>query len=337
MINVAVIGCGYWGPNLIRNLAYHPEVRLYALCDLSKERLDRFRAVYPNVFFAQDYTKVLSNHEVDAVVVATEAGAHYQITKDSLLADKDVLVEKPLALKEEEGKELVELAKNKERILMVGHTFLYNSAVRELKKLITDGELGRIYYTYSRRVNLGRVKTDINAMWNLCPHDLSILLYLFGSFPHSISAQGECFLQKDIEDVVFVILRFPNGLLSQIHVSWLDPNKVRMMTIVGDKKMIVYDDVDNEAKLKIYDKGVAPQEPYDTFGEFQFKLRGGDIHIPKIDLFEPLREECSHFIECVKTRKRPLSDGEHGLKVLKLLEYAQLSLNNGGREVEVPQ
>lgn len=327
MINVAVIGCGYWGPNLVRCITQTDGARLAGCCDLIEERVRHFKEMYKDLFVTTDYRELISHSGIDALIVSTDAHSHYPITRDALLAGKDVLVEKPLASSSKEAAELIHLAKEKGRVLMVGHTFLYNRAVLKLKELIKRGEIGDIYYTYSTRVNLGRVRRDVNVLWNLAPHDISILLYLFDEVPSHVSSRGCAYLQDGVEDIVFLTMRFPSGVLSQIHVSWLDPNKVRRMTIVGTKKMVVYDDIDNEAKLRIYDKGVAPLEPYDTFGEFHFKLRGGDLYIPKIDLTEPLKDECAHFIECILERKNPLTDGEHGLKVIRVLEAATRSLS----------
>lgn len=340
MLEVGILGYGYWGPNLARNFNQLRGANLHTICDLGDDRIAYVREHYPNVNTTKDYREVLSNPEINAVVIALPASLHYRFAKEVLLADKDVLVEKPLALKVDEAKELIQIAEEKDKVLMVGHTFEYNVAVRKVKEYIDAGELGNIYYIYSQRLNLGRVRADVNAMWNLAPHDVSIVLYWLGEEPAQVSARGITFLQKGIEDVVFLNLDFADGRSAHIHTSWLDPSKVRKMTIVGSKKMIVYDDVSSEDKVKVYDKGIAKKNisdnlgQYDDFGKFQLIQRAGDILTPKINFVEPLMLECSHFIECVENRKKPLTDGENGLRVVKVLAAAQKSLYNGGMAVD---
>ncbi|MFH1856952.1 MAG: Gfo/Idh/MocA family oxidoreductase [Candidatus Omnitrophota bacterium] len=333
-MNVAVVGCGYWGPNLIRNLGTMGDVQL-TVCDLNKERVNKIKAAYPTVKTSYDFEEVLRDSEITAVVISTPAKTHYELTKRALEKGKSVLVEKPLAFTSAEAEELVGLSKKQNKILMVGHTFEYNPAVIKLKEYIDTGELGKVYYAYSSRLNLGQIREDVNAMWNLAPHDISILIYLFGSLPQRVSAVGKAFVQNDIEDVVFVTLEFAGKIMAHVHISWLDPSKIRRMTVVGDKKMVIYDDVDNEARLKIYDKGITKSPNSDAFGEYFIKLRSGDIYIPKIDLQEPLKIEVSHFIECLKENKTPKTDGENGLRVIKTLEAAQYSLKNEGVFVDL--
>ena len=341
MINVSVIGSGYWGPNLIRNFAELDIAELKGVCDLREDRLDAISKRYPTITVTTNYKEVLADTGVDAVVLATPAETHYSLAKEALLNDKHVMVEKPLALKTSECKELIVLAAEKSKVLMVGHTFIYNNAVNFLKNCIDSGELGKVFYLYSQRLNLGRIRQDINAMWNFAPHDVSIILHLLNEKPISISAKGLTYIQKGIEDVVFMNLDFPNGISAHIHVSWLDPQKVRKITVVGDKKMIIYDDVSADAKIQIYDKGItkipnsdSPRD-FDTFGEFQLLLRSGDVHIPSLKFREPIANECAHFVECIMEGRTPLSDGVAGLEVVRILEAAQRSLDTNGTTVEL--
>ncbi len=330
-VNVAVLGCGYWGPNLIRNFLKLPRARLALCCDLNPATLEKVRRQYPGVETTTDPGQVLANPAIEAVAIATPARTHFEVARECLLAGKHVLVEKPLALNVSHAEELVCLARERGRVLMVGHTFEYNAAVRRLKRYIDEGDLGRVYYVYSTRVNLGQVRDDVNAMWNLGPHDFSILIYLLGAMPLRVSARGSSFLQAGIEDVVFVDLEFPDGVMAHVHLSWLDPSKVRRMTVVGEEKMVVYDDVDNEAPLKLYDKAITRLVPPDgAFGEFHLRLRAGDILIPRLELREPLETECADFVESIASGTPPQTDGENGLRVVKVLAAAQASLHAQG-------
>jgi predicted dehydrogenase len=290
--------------------------------------------LYPSTRTATDYREILTDLTTNAVAIATPAQTHYVLAKEAFLAGKHVLVEKPLAMSSAQAEELVALATQQGKVLMVGHTFEYNPAVHKIKELIASGQIGDIYYIYSTRVNLGLVQRDLNALWSIAPHDISILIYLLESMPLEVSARGASYLNKNVEDVVFVNLLFPRGVVAQVHGSWLDPSKVRRMTVVGSQKMVIYDDVDDEGKIKVYDKGVYKKgDP--IFGEFQYKVHSGDIYIPKIDMTEPLRNECAHFIECIQEGKKPLTDGENGLRVVRVLEAAQKSLENRGTVVEI--
>lgn len=340
MTNVALIGVGYWGPNLARNLNALPNGRLKWICDTRPDALEKISANYPGARLASDVNQVLDAPDVDAVVIATPARTHFEIASAALSRGKHVLVEKPLAMTGEECARLIELAERARTKLMVGHVFLYSPAIRKIRDIVSSGELGEIYYAYSTRANLGQIRQDVNALWNLAPHDVSILLYLFDSFPEAVCAHGITHIQPGIEDVVFAHLRFPGGVGAHIHVSWLDPGKVRQMTLVGSKKMVVYDDVDPDAKVRIIDKGVTRvandnREPFSSFGEFQLLLRAGDVLIPKIQAVEPLRLECEHFIDCIENDQQPLTDGGHGLLVVKVLEAAQDSMRRGSVPVEV--
>jgi predicted dehydrogenase len=332
-VKVALVGCGYWGPNLARNFHQLPDVELVACCDLDPGNLQRMEALYP-ARSTTDLDAILSDPEVEAVALATPVGTHYQLARLSLLAGKHVLVEKPLTTSSADGQELIALARQQERVLMVGHVFEYNPAVLKIKELIGEGQIGQVYYLYSNRVNLGRVQSDINVLWSIAPHDVSIALFLLEELPEEVSARGACYLNGRVEDVVFVSMFFPGGVMAHIQASWLDPSKVRRMTIVGSEKMILYDDVASEGKVRIYDKGVY-RKGDSIYGEFQYKVHSGDINIPKINMSEPLRNECAHFVECVRTGVTPRTDGENGLRVVRVLEAAQRSLSRGGETVRL--
>lgn len=336
MIKVCVVGCGYWGPNLIRNFFYNRNSELYALCDLNEKRLEEMGRAYLVKKTYKDYQTMLKDPQIDAVIIATPARTHYLLARLALLNNKHVLVEKPLSFSSGDARKLITLAGKRKKILMVGHTFEFNSAVIGIKQCIEKGELGEIYYIYSTRVNLGRVQEDINAMWSLAPHDVSIINFILGSMPDKVKAYGSAYISRGIEDVAFLNLEFKKGIMAHIHVSWLDPGKIRKMTVVGSKKMLVYDDIDNEGRLKIYDKGVdrlvSDKNPY---GEYQMKLRAGDIVIPKLELYEPLAKECEHFVDCIVNNKNPDTDGENGLRVVKVLEAAQRSLKQNGKIVRI--
>jgi predicted dehydrogenase len=341
-----MIGCGYWGPNLLRNYVALDNIRVKTVADQSEDRRRYVEKTYPSIRLADDGEEILRDPEISAVVVATPAASHATLVERALLAEKDVFVEKPLALRTEESARLARLADERRRILMVGHTFLFNAAVRDLKRRISAGELGKLHYLYSQRLNLGIVRSDVNASWNLAPHDVSIGNYLLDAHPTSVSANGVRALQPEaerLEDVVFLSFTYPGDIVMHVHVSWLDPRKVRTMTVVGDKKMIVYDDV-SEDKLLIYDKGITrgdpvPVEQPTTFARFKMITRAGDLTIPNLRVPEPLQEECKHFALCLHSRERPLTDGWAGVAVTAALEAADRSLAHGGapERVVVPQ
>jgi predicted dehydrogenase len=335
-MNLAVIGCGYWGPNLVRNFIQSNKVAQVTCCDLDQARLDRMKKLYPSVEVLSDYKELLERSDLDAVAIATPVKAHYPIAKEFLLRDKHVFIEKPLTHSYESALDLVRLAEERKKVLMVGHTFEYTAAVNKAKQIVENGELGRILYVSSIRVNLGLFQPDINVVWDLAPHDISIILYILGEAPTSVNCQGKAHFQKDIEDVATTTLQFRSGVIAFIHSSWLDPNKIRRTTIVGTKKMLVYDDIEPQEKIKIYDKGVEVPPYYDTFAEFQFSYRYGDIYSPRIDDYEPLKKESEHFLECIRTGRPPLSDGYSGLRVVSILEAASKSLKLSGRAVSVP-
>lgn len=330
---VGVIGCGYWGPNLIRNFNEIASSEVVAVADLRDERLKYIQNAYHGIATTKNY-KDLFEMNLDAVVVATPPATHYAIAREALDHDLHVMVEKPLTTSTCDAEDLVEISDKKGMVLMVGHTFTFNSAVFALKKLIDSGEVGKIHYIDTARLNLGLFQRDLNALWDLAPHDLSILIYLLGTNPISIEVYGMDCVFKGIHDVVYMNLVFPNNILAHVHVSWLDPCKVRRVTVVGSKKMVVYNDVESLEKIKIYDKGVDAPEYTDTYGDFQCSYRYGDVLIPNIKFVEPLRQECQHFLDCIKDHHKPSSSGEEGLKVVRILEAAQASLlNNHHREV----
>jgi predicted dehydrogenase len=334
---VAAVGCGYWGPNLIRNLAYLPTVQLQALCDLDQAKLDKMNTLYNPTYSTRKLEDILKDDEVEAVVIATPANTHFEVTEAALSADKHVLVEKPIALHEGEAAQLVRLARERQRILMVGHTFQYNPAVNRVRQAVQSGELGEVIYAYLTRVNLGIIRDDLNVMWNLAPHDISILLWTLGSLPTRVSARGFSPLRPDskLEDIVFMVLEFANGTVAHIHASWLDPNKTRQATFVGTEKMIVYDDVDPQRKVQIFDKGVVRPDSPPSFGEFQLTIREGDILIPRLPTTEPLKAEVQHFIECVQGGKIPHSDGINGWQVVRILEAGDQSIDQLGKVIEL--
>ncbi|CAG0948083.1 myo-inositol 2-dehydrogenase / D-chiro-inositol 1-dehydrogenase [Anaerolineae bacterium] len=330
---IGLIGYGYWGPNLARNFHALANAQLVAVADADAKRLDEPARLYHARTY-NDYHELLADPTLDGVAISTPARTHFEIAREALNQSKHVLVEKPLAMSSGEARELIALAERKQRALMVGHTFEHNPAVWKIRELVESRAIGDVYYIYANRVNLGRVQRDINALWSIAPHDISILLYVLGSMPLEVSARGATYISAEVEDVVFVTLTFPNKILAHVHASWLDPSKTRQMTVVGSEKMIVYDDVNAEAKLRIYDKGVYKHGS--QYGEFQLKVHSGDIFIPKLDSSEPLRNECAHFVECVRENKRPRTDGENGLRVIRVLEAAQESLEKNGAVVQLP-
>jgi len=325
---VAVIGAGAWGKNHIRVFSELPNARLKYICDTDPSKLASVRKAYPQSSTIETLQPLLQDPGVKGVVIASSAVSHYSLARELLMADKDILVEKPMALNSEDAAELLEIAEKRKRILMVGHLLLYHPVVDRLKAMITSGEIGKIYYLYTQRVNLGMIRQDENALLSFAPHDLSVILYLMDEEPVVVSAHGESYIQKEIEDVVFLSLRFADGKMANIHLSWLDPHKSRKITVVGSKKMVVFDDMEASEKLKIYDKGVGSPS-YNTYGEY-LSLRFGDITIPNIKMREPLRAEAEHFIECIEVRKEPKTGGRDGLKVVNILMAAQESLKQKG-------
>jgi predicted dehydrogenase len=334
MVTVAVVGVGGWGKNLARNYYEVPEARLKYICDLDQRKLSALSRQLSGTETTTDFETLLRDDEIQAIIISTSAPTHYQLCKRALERGKDVYVEKPFVLEVGQAQELIETAARLGRVLMVGHLLEYHPVVTRLQEMIRAGELGDVQYVYSQRLNLGTVREDENALWNFAPHDISSILFLLGKEPVNVSARGQSYLQRGIEDVVFLSLYFGDKTMAHIHVSWLDPHKVRKMTIVGSRKMAVFDDLEASDKLKVYDKGAEYSSSYDTFAEY-IGLRFGDITIPYIKVGEPLRHECSHFLECVRERKTPRSDGADGLRVVKVLAAAERSLKAGGEPMDV--
>jgi predicted dehydrogenase len=332
-IGIGVVGAGYWGPKHIRTFSELPGACVAMVADLDRVRLAGLRAQYRGLSTTTRFDDLLAAPDVRAVVVATPPSTHARLVREALFAGKHVLVEKPLTLSSTDGEELVRMACATARVLMVGHTFLYNPAVGMLRDLVRSGTLGDVYYAHAQRLNLGLFQRDINVIWDLAPHDVSILMYVLGKEATAVRAYGGAYVQPGIEDVAHLQLVFPDRVQAQIHVSWLDPNKVRRITIVGSRRMAVYDDVETIEKIRVYDKGVDAPPHTDTFGEFQLSYRYGDITIPHLPGTEPLRLECEHFLECIQHGTQPLTDGQHGVTVVRALEAAQVSLTAGGRLV----
>ena len=333
-LNVAVVGAGYWGKNLVRNFATAKRCTLKIICDLDEKILAAQKRNFPAVQTTLRLEDVLGS-DVEAVVIAVDVPRHFEVAKKCLDAGKHVYVEKPLTLKASDANILVELAKKKNLKLMVGHLLEFHPAVNYIKDMIEDGRVGMPYYMYTQRVNLGIIRQNENAWWSLAPHDISVICYLLGSRPVSVSAWGQCYLQKGIEDVVFATVKFEDGKMANIHCSWLDPHKIRKMTVVGSEKMVTFDDMEASEKIRIWDKGAAIKKETDATYPEIISLRFGDIVIPKISGSEPLALECGHFIDCILDDKPIRSDGPDGLRVVQILEAGQKSLKNNGTPVRL--
>ncbi len=334
MINLGIIGVGGWGKNLLRNFQEQPGARVLIAADKVEDRRRAAGEKYPEMTLSGNYSDILSHPDIRAVVVATPGASHFTIARDCLEAGKDVFVEKPMALTAADCRELCRLAEEKKLILMVGHLLLYHPAVGKLKEEIEAGTIGDLYYLYSQRLNLGKIRRSENALWTFAPHDVSVALYLAGRPPVAVSARGGSYIQSEVADVAFITVSFADGVMAHLHVSWLDPHKVRKVTIVGSRKMLVFDDMDSSEPVRIYDKGVPENLAYDTYGEY-LNLRYGDVQIPWVKAGEPLRAETGHFLDCVRKRQSPLTDGRNGLAVVSVLEAAQRSLEEGGRAIEL--
>jgi predicted dehydrogenase len=330
----AQVGFGYWGPNLARNLNALVGERWRYVLDWSAERREKASALYPQVTVTDDLDGMLKDPEVAGVVISTPAATHAPLARRCLAAGKHVFVEKPLALTVDDAAELARTADDRGAVLMVGHTFEFVPAVRKMKELVDAGDIGDVLYLHSQRLNLGRIQSDINAFWSIGPHDVSVANYLLGRSPEWVAARGARYLHANIEDVMFVTVGYPGGVLAHMHVSWLDPSKTRRTTVVGSEKMLVYDDMDAEAKLKIFDKGADRLEA-DAYGAWQYRLRDGAMSVPSLSMVEPLTAELQHFVECVDSGARPIVDGWNGLRTVAVLEAVDQSLRSGGVQVEV--
>ncbi len=336
-IRLAQIGVGYWGKNLLRNFASIPDVEVVAACDQRADVCREIEGLYPGLRTTANHRDLLNDDAIQGIVIATETPQHFALAAAALEADKHVFVEKPMAQSAHEASQLVALSAARDRHLMVGHLLLYHPAFRFVENMIEDGELGDVFYLYSVRVNLGIIRQRENALESLAPHDLSIALRFLKSEPVAVSANGQAYLQSAIEDVAFATVHFEDGKLAHIHTSWLDPHKVRKVTVVGSKKMAAIDDVESTEKVRVYDKGVDLKPGEKRYVDYAdaMSIRSGDIYIPKIDMREPLLLECEHFVECIRTGNTPRSDGRNGLAVVKILEAAQKSLADRGATVEL--
>jgi predicted dehydrogenase len=333
-MKVAVVGAGYWGPNLIRNFLSLDEVGAVVACDTDDARLVKMRKQFHGIETTTSHDEVINRSDIDIVVIATPVSTHYEIAKAALENGKHVFIEKPMTASVREAEELIELAEKKNLRLFVDHTFIYTGAVRKMKEVITSGRLGEIYYFDSVRVNLGLFQHDVNVIWDLAPHDLSICDYLLDQQPRAVSAIGSCHVGNGLEDIAYLTLEFENNLIAHFHVNWLAPMKIRKTLIGGTKSMIVYDDNETSEKVKIYDKGIdvtTREGVYDTLVQY----RTGDMLSPKLDQTEALAEGTRHFIDCVISNKTPLTDGHAGLNVVRILEASGVSIKNRGRAVEL--
>lgn len=339
MIRIAVVGAGHWGPNLIRN--FHDkrasEVRL--VVDRAEERLAQVRQRFPDVEVCQDAARAFDDARIDAVVIATPTSTHYPLVKAALTAGKHVLVEKPITTHAPEGEELVALAERARRVLMVGHVFCYNTGIQRVRQYVQESRLGRVYYISMVRTNLGPIRVDVNAAWDLASHDVSIVNFWLGANALSASASGGTWINAGIEDAVFATLRYPNDVLVNLHASWLNPRKARDITVVGDKCMLTFDDMNLMEPIRLYDKQVTDERVrpgfIDSFSSFRASVRDGDITIPKVPMGEPLKAECDHFLACIRSGEPPLSGGREGVAVVRALEAIERSIRNQGREERV--
>lgn len=333
-VRVGVVGFGYWGPNIVRNLDRLGDSELVAACDLSEANLAKLSALYPYVETTTDLDEMLARKDIDAVVVSTSAPSHFAIASKVIAAGKHCYVEKPLTLKSADAEELVRMADEAGVILFTGHLMVYHSAINWIRDYIASGELGDVLYLYLQRLNLGKVRIEENAFWSLAPHDVSIALYLLGEDPSSVSANGAAYVTPGVHDTVFANVSFPSGKMANIHVSWLDPHKTRKLTVVGTKKMLVFDDMEATEKIWIYDKGLGAPDDAMAWGE-DLTLRFGDIVVPALSMKEPLGIEVQHFLDCCRSGETPRSDGRSGLAVVRVLEAVDESMAGGGAPVAI--
>jgi len=337
MVSIGVVGCGHWGPNHIRIFSQIVGVKVVMCSDLDDSRLQAIKASFPDIQTTTNYQEILTRPDIQAVCIATPTATHYNLVKEALQAGKYVLCEKPLSLKSQECLELKRLADAQAKVLAIGHVFLFNEGIRQLKDYVQSGELGNVYYAHSERTNLGPFRYDVNALWDLAPHDLSIFNYLFNGAPESVSARGQKCLNTPLDDLAFATLEYPRNVLVNVHVSWLDPRKVRQITIVGDKKMVVWDDLDNLGPIKLYDKHVEKTQVfYQTYGDFQLLSKEGSITIPKVSVREPLKTQDQYFIHCIEKKIAPdLVDAQKAYDIVRTLEAIQRSMDSGGHPVKV--
>ena len=329
-VNVGVIGLGYWGPNIVRNLNEIEGCRVTKACDVKPGRLKFIGSRYPHIDVTSEYKEILKDDSIDAVCIVTPVSTHFGLAKEALLSRKDVFVEKPLARFTREAEELIEISEREDRILMVGHIFEYSPAVLQMKQMIEEEEIGDILYIDSSRINLGPPASEVSVIWDLVPHDLSIIFYLTEAEPQEVSAIAHSYVKKTVAEMAYITVKFDGDLLGHIHVSWLAPCKLRRTHVIGSRKVIVFDDTESVEKVKVFNEGYDTRVNTDNFGEFQLTYTRGDIYSPRLDNHEPLRIECEHFIESVSNRTRPKTDGQDGLRVVKVLELAEKSVRNNG-------
>ena len=333
--SIGVIGCGYWGPNLLRNFSENEAAGLRWICDLDEARLAAMARRYPAARTTTDYHELLADADLDAVAIVTPVASHFALGQAALLAGKHVLMEKPLTASVAEAEALIELAVRNDRTLMVDHTFVYTGAVRKMKEIVGSGDLGDLLYFDSVRINLGLFQRDINVLWDLAPHDLSIMDYLIERQPYAISALGSCHIERGIENIAYLMMHFSDDFIAHFHFNWLAPVKIRRTLIAGSRKMILYDDIEPTEKVRVYDKGVTANRIGDREADYQtlVSYRTGDVWAPKLDTTEALRYVTAEFLNSIRDKRRPLTDGQAGLRVVRLLEAAQQSLKEGGRQV----
>lgn len=339
-IKVGVIGCGYWGPNLLRNLAENEDAELRWICDLDTQRLVTMGRRYPAARQTNDIKELLADSTLDAVVIATPVWTHFPFAQQALTAGKHVLVEKPLTSSVSEAEQLVELAERLGLTLMVDHTFVYTGAVRKIKEIVDSGELGELLYFDATRINLGLFQNDINVVWDLAPHDLSIMDFVIQRQPETVAAMGSCHIKEGIENIAYVILQFSDEFMAHFHFNWLSPVKIRHTLLAGSRKMVVYDDIEPTEKVRIYDSGVTTVPKESTFDREEayrtlVSYRTGDVWVPKLDSTEALRYVCQEFLRSIREKRKPLTDGNAGLRVVRLLEAAQQSISRGGAAIRI--
>jgi predicted dehydrogenase len=334
MIRIAVIGYGYWGPNLLRNFQETTEACVVCCYDRSAERLALAKSKYSSIEITSDYDDVLKNPSIDAVAISTPVGTHYEFARRALEQGKHVLVEKPLAASVAEAEKLVDLAAKRKQVLMVDHTFIYTGAVRKMKDIVTKGDLGELHYFDSVRVNLGLVQKDVNVLWDLAPHDISILAHLVEEDPISVCATGACHMGNGVENIAYLTVYFNSGLIAHFHNNWISPVKIRTVLLGGSKKMILYDDMETSEKVKVYDRGVEVGGSEDIH-DARVSYRLGDMWAPKLDTSEALRLVAGEFADCIATGRTPVTDGSNGLTVVRILEASEMSIKHRGREVKL--
>jgi predicted dehydrogenase len=333
MINVGIIGYGYWGPNIVRNFSGIEGARVLSICDRNQEALTRANKTYPHIALTRSCEDILGSKEIDAVAVITPVSTHYELAKKALLNDKHVFVEKPFTIRSDQAEELIELAEKKNLTIMVDHTFIFTGAVRKMKQLLNEKTLGDLYYYDSIRVNLGLFQSDVNVIWDLAPHDFAVMDYLIDEKPAAVSASGKAHV-NGFEDTAYITVHFSNNMIAHFNVNWLSPVKVRTTLIGGEKKMLVWNDLEADEKIKIYDKGVEVRSRESTYN-LMVSYRSGDMHAPRVEQVEALKMETQYFISCIKNKERPVNDGASGMRVVKLLEACDASLKRNGREITV--